>query len=84
MGPNFWWIAKALEVCPPRLRGRYMLCFGDNTAAIAGCFSGYSRSAYVARLVGAVHAMLCEFDITAYFEWEHTKSNPLDAASRQE
>ena len=57
------------EVWGSLLRGRCLLWFADNTAAVAGCVSGYSRSVY-------------QYDITAWFEWVHTASNPLDAASR--
>jgi hypothetical protein len=81
-GAEVWWIAKALEVWGPALRGRSLLCFGDNVAAIAGCVSGYSKSVYVANMVGVVHLLLCEYDITCWFEWVHTASNPLDGASR--
>ena len=83
-GAEIWWIAKALETWGATLRGRSVLCFGDNAAAISGCVSGYSASVYVARLVGAVHHLLCQYDIACWFEWVHTKSNPLDGASREQ
>ena len=72
------------EVWGSLLRGRCLLWFADNTAAVAGCVSGYSRSVYVTRLAGITHELLCHYDITAWFEWVHTASNPLDAASRHE
>ena len=81
-GAEIWWIVKAIELWAARLRGRCVLVFGDNFAAISGCISGYSASVYMARLVGAVHETLCEYDIAAWFEWVHTDSNPLDEASR--
>ena len=46
--------------------------------------SGYSNSVYVARLAGAVHDLLCKYQIAAWFEWHQTISNPLDAASRDD
>ena len=82
-GAETWWIAKALEVWGERLRGHCLLCYGDNSAAIAGCVRGYSSSVYVARLAGAVHELLCNFGIPCWFEWVHTRSNPLDAGSRE-
>ena len=82
-GLEAWWIAKALEEWGTMIRGVDLMCFGDNVAAIAGCVSWYSRSPYVARLVGAVHCLLCDYDINCWFEWVHTASNPLDGASRE-
>ena len=83
-GAEAWWIAKALEVWGERLRSHCLLCFGDNTAAIAGCVRGYSGSPYGACVVGAVRDLLCQHDIRCWFEYVHTESNPLDAASRGE
>ena len=83
-GAETWWILKALEVWPDILQNRALIRFGDNRAAICGCISGYSRSPYVARLVGAVHERLCQFEVPCWFEYVHTKSNPLDGASRSD
>ena len=83
-GAEILWIVKALEKWGPRLTGLNLICWGDNSSAIAGCISGYSPSVYVARLVGAVHSLLCKYNITCYFEWVHTASNPLDGASREQ
>ena len=82
-GLELWWIVKSLEIWGRLLRGKCLLCFGDNGAAIAACVSGYSRSPFVAQLAGVTHMLLCEYDIAAWFEWVHTDSNPLDPASRQ-
>ena len=78
-----WWIVKALETWGGLLHGRSLLCFGDNQAAIAGCVSGYSSSPYVARMVGAVHDILCRHQITCWFEYVHSDSNNVDDASRE-
>ena len=83
-GAEVWWIAKSLEIWGSLLTSRCLLCFCDNRAGVAGCVSGYSRSVYVARMVGAVHDLLCQHQIAAWFEWVHSKSNPLDAASRED
>ena len=74
---------KVTNVWGPLLRNRSLYAFGNNTAAIAGCVSGYSRSPYVARIVGAVHELLCTEQVKCWFEYVHSDSNPLDAASRQ-
>ena len=83
-GAEIWWLAKALETWGSALRGHHLLCFGDNAAAISGCISGYSASVHVARMVGVVHHFLCQYQISCWFEWVHTQSNPLDGASREQ
>ena len=80
---ELWWIVKALELWGPCLRGQCLVCFCDNAAAVCGCLSGYSSSVYVAKLVGAIHELLCQFNIVCWFEWLHTQSNPTDDASRE-
>ena len=82
-GVEAWWIAKALEVWGEELRSLSLFCFGDNTAAVSGCIKGYARSPNVACVVGAIHDLMCTFDIRCWFEYVHTASNPLDAASRE-
>ncbi|CAK0888118.1 unnamed protein product [Prorocentrum cordatum] len=83
-GAKTWWIAKALEVWGDKIRSHCLYCFGDNSAALAGCVRGYSGSPHVACVVGAVHELLCRRDIRRWFEYVHSDSNPLDAASREE
>eukprot|EP00959_Pyramimonas_sp_CCMP1952_P130009 2718632-Pyramimonas_sp.AAC.1 len=53
-------------------------------AAISGCIKGYANSPHVACVVGAIHELLCHYDIRAWFEYVHTQSNPLDLASRDD
>ena len=58
-----WWVAKALDVWGPRLKGHHVLIFNDNTSAIYGCIAGYSASAHVARMEGCIHELLCRHSI---------------------
>ena len=83
-GAELWWIAKSLELWGPILQSRCLLCFGDNQSAIAACVSGYSSSIYMARIAGAVHDLLCQYQVPAWFEWLQSEANPLDAASRED
>lgn len=46
------------------------------------CVKGCARSPYLARLAGILWNLLLERRVAAWFEWVHTRSNPLDALTR--
>ena len=68
----------------PKLAGRAVLHFVDNTSALAAMAKGYSRAIDSARIVHALHAWNVGAGVAAWFEYVNTKANISDMPSRNE
>lgn len=69
---------------PERFRGKDVLYFVDNTSAIYCSIKGYSTDADTAALVHLLHAVMCEMDVSVWFEYVPSAENIFDGPSRHE
>ena len=67
---------------PELFRGKRVLHWIDNTAALSAMMRGYSRSPDYARLVHAFHAFNVGLGARVYFEYVRSKGNVADEPSR--
>ena len=59
-----------------------MIHFVDNTSAIYCSIKGYSSDADTAALVHLLHAVMCELDVSVWFEYVPSAENISDGPSR--
>ena len=64
------------------VRGRDVIFFVDNEAAVAACIRGASRCDDVGLIVQAIQWEALKLDCRLWFEWIDSKSNPSDGLSR--
>ena len=67
---------------PERFRGKDVIHFVDNTSAIYCSIKGYSSDADTAALVYLLHAVMCELDVSVWFEYVPSAENISDGPSR--
>ena len=67
---------------PERFRGKDVIHFVDNTSAIYCSIKGYSSDADTAALVHLLHAVMCELDVSVWFEYVPSAENISDGPSR--
>ena len=65
------------------LRGRDVVWFVDNEAAVSSLIRGSARPEDVGKLAGAVHVTLINLGCRAWFEWIDSESNIADGLSRE-
>ena len=67
---------------PEEVRGRDVIFFVDNEAAVAACIRGASRCDDVGLIVQATQWEALKLGCRLWFEWIDSKSNPSDGLSR--
>jgi hypothetical protein len=67
---------------PEFLRGRAVIHFIDNTAALSALVHGYAGKPDMARLVNAFHAQVVGLRCMTWKEWVPSKANPSDIPTR--
>ena len=66
----------------PQIRGRHVLIFVDNLATKAIAIKGAAREKDLTVLAENIWKTITHFDITQWFAWLPSKSNPADGPSR--
>ena len=67
---------------PDVLRGRRVLHFVDNTAALSKLVHGYAREPDMAAVTNSLHVCDAVLDVDAWFEWVPSHANISDLPSR--
>ena len=68
----------------PFLKGKRIMHWIDNTAALAGIAKGYSSKPDSARIIHAFHALGVKLDVDTHFEYVASEANVADLPSRGE
>eukprot|EP00392_Amoebophrya_sp_AT5.2_P004876 g4885.t1 len=75
-------IIWALEVCGPRIRGRRVRAFVDNSAAIFSGWKGSSRDIVLRLLAQKLHAVMLAGGIMWTVDYVRSADNPSDGGTR--
>ena len=65
-----------------RLKGRHVIFWVDQEAAIQGMIKGYSGTPMSAEIIDAAHELLAKFEIYPWFSRVPSQDNPADLPSR--
>ena len=68
----------------PRLAGKRVIHWIDNSSAVAALSKGYSSAPDSARLVHAFHATAAGLGCACWFEYVKSSANPADVPSRED
>ena len=71
-----------LALLAQRVKGRDLISFIDNEAAVSTLIRGASRAEDCARLAELTHALLMQLNVRLWIEWVDSESNPADGLSR--
>ena len=69
---------------PDLFKGRRVIHFVDNAAALSGLVNGYANKADMARMVNLFHVALIALDIEWYGEWVPSLANVSDILTRDD
>ena len=76
-------VPVALACLQEELRGRDVVLFVDNEAAVSALVRGASRATDAAQLAELAHAILLRLSCRLWIEWIDAISNPADGLSRE-
>ena len=75
-------ILTALIVSPEIFRGKEVVWFVDNEAAVSSLIRGTSRAEDVGHIAACTQLAMMELSCSTWFEWIDSASNPADGLSR--
>ena len=75
-------ILTALIVSPEIFRGKEVVWFVDNEAAVSSLIQGTSRAEDVGHIAACTQLAMMELSCSTWFEWIDSASNPADGLSR--
>ena len=67
---------------PAALKGKLLLFFIDNKAALGSMVGGWSNEDVINDITALTWQIAAQMQLYVYFEWVESKANIIDAASR--